>query len=300
LYKNLRSILHGEKWTTETQIIRSDKREAFDLGEDINQRMDVVAAQFKQSMVVVEELRACNRDLQVDYNKKSHQVDDVFSLMKGDLLLKYNTRATGKPHKRFFFMHLFREPVIFWSDSDTISGQATSGAFAFFKSDDFKQAVIQDVVTGPSEDVLKTHELTPEIQALSFSINTSDRRLDLIAPTQEIYKLWTDGLGKVLEDYQKGFIGLGTGSRLRVEVVLQKSLGVSFNVEEQRKKLEAEQKKQEEDTKRALNDMKYAIARKTMKVDDKTASALKATETKSSSSSNLSQQQQQSKAADDD
>jgi hypothetical protein len=239
--------------------------------------------------------------------------------MKGDLLLKYNSRAIGKPHKRFFFMHLFREPVIFWSDSDTVStslaGTGGGGGFTFFKTDDFKQAVIQDVVVGPSDEVLKTHQLTDEIKALSFSLITSDRRMDLIAPTQEIFILWTAGLGKVLDDYQKGFIGLGMGSRLRVELVLQKSLGGTFDVEEQRKKFEAEQRKKEEDTKRALNEMKYAIkktkagtasaagytdvgstgggddgvsgkSRQTVKVDEKTAQALKASTANSTTDAN--------------
>jgi predicted nucleic acid-binding Zn-ribbon protein len=265
LYRNLRALLFAEKWTTENYIIRSDKREEFDLGEDIEQRMDVVANQFNQALITIEELRSCNRDLQVDYNSKSHQVDDVFALMKGDLLLKYNSRATGKPHKRFFFVHLFREPTIFWSDSDTISADPTASSssnFNIFKGDDFKQAIIHDVELGPSDEVLKTHTLTDEIKALSFSIVTSDRRLDLIAPTPEIYQLWTKGLGKVMEDYAKGFIGLGEGARMRSELLLQKSMGAQFNIEEQRKKYEAEQKKKEEDTKRALNDMKYKLDKK--------------------------------------
>jgi len=177
--------------------------------------------------------------------------------------LKYNKRGSGKPQKRFFFVHLFREATVFWSEEEA-SGAAAGGntstsqnksIFSFGNGLDFRQGVLVNVHEGPSEDVIKSQGNLPQnVAELSFNIDLSDRRLDLIAPSRGIYEQWTSGLRKVLVGLKKGAIG-GSSAQMRMDLILSKSLTQEFDYGVEKARLEAEAIKKASETKKQLEDV---------------------------------------------
>lgn len=264
-FRNLRAVILAELWDTQMMLLSSDPRREFNLGTEIAERMDVVSLQLRRAVPTIQELRQVQADLQGELAVQQKDMEGVFALMKGENLLKYNKKGTGKPQKRFFFLHIFREVTIFWSEEEASGVVAgSSNALASSSGKDFRQGILVNVHEGPSEEVLKAQGNLPEnLASLSFHLDLSDRRLDLIAPSRGAYEQWTSGLRKVLTSFKRGVIGGTNSAQMRLDLILSKSLaGKNFDYAVEKATLEAEAFKRQQDTKKQLEDVMASLKSK--------------------------------------
>eukprot|EP00002_Diphylleia_rotans_P017997 TRINITY_DN3486_c0_g1_i1.p1 TRINITY_DN3486_c0_g1~~TRINITY_DN3486_c0_g1_i1.p1 ORF type:complete len:1082 (-),score=346.13 TRINITY_DN3486_c0_g1_i1:4034-7279(-) len=255
-YRN-QAIASADHWLAKMTKLRLESTSTFSVGVNIESRLQELHAQLEESNRVMMDMRHTFARLDKDYDDKSKENDGVYQLMKGSSLLKYKNGGKGVPHRRKFFLHLFDTATLFWSLGDVSQKDA-----GFFQSTDYRQAAITDVKGGPSKQVRDSQNLTSDVEELSFTIYTSTRVLDLIAPDHETYELWTTVLLRVVENFRKGFIGASKNARINAERILKEDLEANFDPEIARNALAEEEKKKEIEKQQALEQMTSAIRRR--------------------------------------
>lgn len=120
----------------------------------------------------------------------SDAVRHIFALLtRGSYLEKYTNKGKGASHERYF-----------WVDMNTGELCWTKSPEEFAKNPSSVSAVqVLNVFASASEALTSRRDFEPKGKhRFAFTVQTEDRLLDLVAPNEEQFRLWVEGLRCIL------------------------------------------------------------------------------------------------------
>ncbi|EDQ84663.1 uncharacterized protein MONBRDRAFT_34616 [Monosiga brevicollis MX1] len=126
-------------------------------------------------------------------NSQGDQVSAIMQLFHlltvGSHLEKFTNDGKGATHTRFFWVDMYTGEIC-WTKSPS----------SFVRNPDATSAAhVTAVYEGPSSNVTSRRDYEPQGKhRFGFSVATTDRVLDLIAPNEQLYRLWVEGLQCIL------------------------------------------------------------------------------------------------------
>eukprot|EP00004_Rigifila_ramosa_P008896 TRINITY_DN2036_c0_g1_i1.p1 TRINITY_DN2036_c0_g1~~TRINITY_DN2036_c0_g1_i1.p1 ORF type:complete len:957 (-),score=244.02 TRINITY_DN2036_c0_g1_i1:71-2941(-) len=256
--KSMTGVLTAELWQAKFEEIKRESSGKLAVGPESETRIDRVSQNNKEATQAISTLVSTHESLREELAEQKDSMASVFVLMKGEVMLKFTKKTASKPHRRFFFVHVFSEPTLFWNESEGGEAPAQSAIAAVFRGGDYRQSTIHYVIPQPHDEIVKSAALTPEILKLCFQIGCSDRRIDLIAPNETVFATWTAGLQQMLDKFRAGRLG-GSSVTVSKELSSMISRGSGFDFLAEKMRAEAFEKQKLSEEKRQLDEMMASL-----------------------------------------